>query len=139
MSSFTRASRDRLNVFPGTDGYRFRQYFDEPGLFASLSPYYDEQHYRFTVPEDRFEQVAELLTSYGYDPVIVEEVTPFVVAHKRFADHPRVLFKHAIERRRTEHYTLFLLSSREAVTEAVERGAVELSDLEGVTWGDAPP
>ena len=133
-SEFTRASRDRLNIFPEGDGYRFRAYFDEPGLFASIAPYYDEQSYRFEVPEDRFDRVAELLRSYGYEPVIVTDVTPFVVAFRRFREHPRVLFKHAVDQRRTERFTLFLLNSREAVTEAVAAGAVELRDLDDVRW-----
>lgn len=133
-SEFTRASHTRLNVFPSEEGYRFREYFDEPGLFASLKPFYDDEKYRFEVPKDRFDTVADLLKSYEYEPVIVEDPTPFVVAFKRFSDHPRVLFQHAVEQRRTDRYTLFLLNRRDAVTEAVEKGAIELSDLEDIEW-----
>lgn len=133
-SDFTRANRERLNVFPSDTGYRFRKFFDEPGLFASLQPFYDDASYRFEVPEGRFDQVADLLESYGYDTVVVEDVEPFVVAYRRFSDHPRVLFKHAVDQRRTERYTLFLLNSREAVATAVDRGAVELHELDNVTW-----
>lgn len=133
-SEFTRASRDRLNVFPSDDTYRFRAYFDEPGLFASLRPFYDDHEYRFEVPTERFDGIADLLQSYGYESVIVEDPTPFVVAYRRFRDHPRVLFKHAIERRRRDQFTLFLLNTRDAVTEAIEAGAIELRDLEDVSW-----
>lgn len=135
-SEFTRASRTRLNVFPADDRYRFREYFDEAGLFASLKPFYDEEHYRFEIPTDRFETVADLLQSYDYEPVIVEDPTPFVVAFKRFSDHPRVLFRHAIEQRRTERFTLFLLNTQAAVTKAVEKGAIELDELEDVSWSN---
>lgn len=133
-SEFTRASRTRLNVFPGNGSYRFRAYFEEPGLFASLKPFYEEEEYRFVVPADRFETVADLLRSYEYEPVIIDDPTPFVVAFKRFSDHPRVLFKHAIERRRTDRYTLFLLDTRQAVREAVDKGAIEISELDDVDW-----
>lgn len=133
-SEFTRANRDRLHVFPGDDGYRFRAYFDEPGLFATLRPFYDGEHYRFEVPAERFEKMADLLRSYGYEPVVVEDPTPFVVAYKRFRDHPRVLFQHAVERRRTDRFTLFLLDGRDAVEAAVEAGAIELAELDGVEW-----
>lgn len=133
-SEFTRASRTRLNVFPRDDIYRFRTYFDEPGLFASLKPFYEEDEYRFEVPSDRFDTVADLLRSYEYEPVIIDDPTPFVVAFKRFSDHPRVLFKHAIERRRTDRYTLFLLDSRQAVRDAVEKGAIEITDLDDGDW-----
>ncbi len=134
VSEFTRANRTRLNVFPKGDIYRFRMYFDEPGLFASLQPYYNKQEYRFEVPGDRFENVADLLRSYGYNPVVVEDVEPFVVAFKRFRDHPRVLFKNAIDERRTGRYTLFLLRDQESVRKAVEKGARQVRDLEGVSW-----
>ncbi len=134
MAEFHRADRTRLNVFPAGEAYRFRAYFDEPGLFATLRPFYDDEQYRFEVPADRFERIADLLREYEYEPVVVEDPTPFVVAHRRFRDHPRVLFRHAVDRRRTEHYTLFLLNAQEAVEAALEAGAVRLDDLDGITW-----
>ncbi|MFP4591530.1 MAG: hypothetical protein ACLFMX_03905 [Halobacteriales archaeon] len=134
MAEFHRADRTRLNVFPDGEVVRFRAYFDEPGLFASLRPFYDDRRYRFEVDRERFDRLADLLRGYGYEPVVVEDPTPFVVAHRRFRDHPKVLFRHAVERRRTDHYTLFLLNTREAVAEAIEAGAVAIDDLEGVEW-----
>lgn len=134
MSEFHRASRRRLNVFPDDDRYRFREYFDEPGLFASLAPFYVDDAYRFEVPESRFDSIADTLRAFGYEPVVVTDPTPFVVAHRRFRDHPKVLFQASIERRRTDRYTLFLLKDRASVEKAVEAGAIELADLEGVDW-----
>lgn len=134
MAEFHRADRTRLNVFPAGDAYRFRAFFDEAGLFATLRPFYDDDRYRFEVPADRFDRVADLLEEYGYEPVVVEDPTPFVVAHRRFRDHPRVLFRHAVERRRTDRYTLFLLNTRAAVEAAIEAGAEAIDDLEDVTW-----
>lgn len=134
MSEFHRANRTRLNVFPFDDEYRFRHYFEEPGLFASLAPFYEEEHYRFAVPQARFETVAELLRGHEYEPVVVEDPTPFVVAHRRFRDHPDVLFEGAVARDRTEQYTLFLLKDRESVTAATEAGAIPIAELEDVEW-----
>lgn len=131
---FHRADRTRLNAFPVGEHYRFRAYFDEPGLFATLAPFYDGSTYRFEVPRERFEAIAEVLRSHGYDPVVVEDPAPFVVAHRRFQDHPKVLFEAAVATRQTDRYTLFMLKDRAAVHEAVDAGAVELEDLDDVTW-----
>lgn len=134
MSEFHRASRTRVNVFPAGDRYRFREYFEETGLFATLAPYYDDDAYRFDVPEERFESVANALRSFDYEPVIVDDPTPFVVAHRRFRDHPRVLFRTSVERRRTDRYTLFLLKDRASVERAVDAGAITLDELDDINW-----
>lgn len=134
MAEFHPANLTRLNVFPADGAYRFRAYFDEPGLFATLAPHYDEDRYRFEVPDARFERVAETLRAYGYEPVVVEDPTPFVVGHRRFREHPSILFEAAVERRRTDDYTLFLLKDRASVAAALEAGAVALEALDGVEW-----
>lgn len=134
MSEFHRASRTRVNVFPTGDRYRFREYFEEPGLFATLAPYYDDDAYRFDVPSDRFDTVARSLRSFDYEPVVIEDPNPFVVAHRRFRDHPKVLFRTSVERRRTDHYTLFLLKDRASVDRALDEGAIALDELDDVTW-----
>lgn len=134
MSEFHRASRTRLNVFPIGDTYRFRAYFDEPGLFATLKPFYQSEDYRFEIPRDRFDRIAGLLREYGYEPVVIEDPTPFVVAFRRFAEHPPVLFRGAIDRRRTDRYTLFLLKDRESVDEAIEEGAIPIDALDDIEW-----
>lgn len=134
MSAFTPANRTRLNVFPSGDAYLFREYFDEDALFATLAPYYDDERYRFSVPRGRFEMVAERLKAHGYAPVVVDDPEPFVVAHRRFAEHPSILFESAVDRTRTDQFTLFLLKDQESVQEAIEAGAVAIEELDGIDW-----
>ncbi len=34
--------RQRINIFKLNDGYYFKHFFDDPGLFRELEPYYEK-------------------------------------------------------------------------------------------------
>jgi hypothetical protein len=39
--------RPRINIFKLGGAYYFKQFFDDPGLFRELEPYYEKEWYRF--------------------------------------------------------------------------------------------
>lgn len=133
MAAFHRASRERVNVFPIKDRFYFRRFFEDNAIFATLAPYYNDERYRFEIPPDRYETIANTLRSHEYEPVVVEDFTPFVVGQRRYSDHPRILFRSVVAQRSMKSYTLFLLKDRKSVEQAIDAGATPVSSLE-ISW-----
>lgn len=126
MAGFSRAGRERINVFPIGEEVRFRHYLSEDA-FAELREYYDRYEYRFSVPAHRFDRVRAVLERHGYDPVVVESVEPYTVVKQKYTDHPDVLFSAAVLHRSLERFNCFVLKDRESVERAVEGGATPIA------------
>ena len=129
MPSFD-VDREEILVFALDDTYLFKQYFEQDELFADLREYYNDEKYRFEVPEDAFEAVAERLEEHFYKPVVVEEVEPFCVVKRKYTDHPDVLFKTAVAKQASGDHTVFLLKDQLSVEQAIEQGATRLTDAD---------
>jgi hypothetical protein len=132
MSEFRRASHDRVNVFEVDGTYLFKHYFEGEDVFDRLEPYYNNQGYRFEVPEDAFPGLRTFLADNGYGLVVVDAVEEFVVAVRQYTAHPDNIFKESVVQRRTGDYNCFLMTDQDAVAAAVADGATRLTatDLE---------
>jgi hypothetical protein len=127
MPSFD-VDRERINLFAVDDRYLFKQYFEEDDLFAELRRYYNEDDYRFEVPQERFDEIRNILQEYFYDPVVVDEPEQFCVVYPKYSDHPDVLFKASVLQRSTGDHHVFLMKDELSVDQAVNNGAERLSD-----------
>ncbi|EMA39158.1 hypothetical protein [Halobiforma nitratireducens] len=122
--------REQINVFAVGDRYLFKQYFDEDAVFDALRPYYNEDDYRFEVPEDAFADVQEILEDHFYEPVVIQDLEPFCVVHPKYTEHPSVLFKASVLQRSHGDRHVFLLKDQLSVEQAVNNGATALAETD---------
>lgn len=117
----------RIYCFDIGDDYVFRHYFDHTDLFDQLREYYDGENYRFEVPADAFEDVRSLLTEYGYEPVVADELEPYCVVKEQYTPHAEILKRSVIHWSR-DGYNFFLLRDPQAVEYAIEQGAQRIEE-----------
>ena len=127
MPSFD-VDREQVNLFRVEDRYLFKQYFEQDDLFAKLRRYYNEDDYRFEVPQEDIADVQDLLEAYFYAPHIVDEPEDFCVVHRKYVEHPDVLFKASVLQRSQGDYHVFLMKDELSVDQAVHNGAARLED-----------
>lgn len=120
--------RTQINVFHIDEQYLFKQYFDQDAVFTELQRYYNEDDYRFEVPEDAFTEVQEVLSDHFFDPVVVDDLEPFCVVYPKYTDHPDVLFKASVLQQSQGGYHIFLMKDQLSVEQAVNNGATRLAE-----------
>lgn len=125
------ASRERVTVFHVGDEYLFATYFGRSDVFGELREYYDDEQYHFAVPDAEFDDVAETLRTYGYEPRVVEDVEPYCVVKERYEPHADILRESVAHWQRRGH-NFFLMSDERAVEAALEQGATRVSETEFV-------
>lgn len=118
-----------LYVFEVNDRYLFKQYLDAPELFDALRDFYVRDEYRFEVPADEFDAVAERLRDHGFEPTVVEDPEPFCVCIGQYEKHADILRESVANWTRREH-RFFLMRSPFAVEQAVGQGATLVADTE---------
>lgn len=130
MTAFRRASHERVNAFFVDGMYLFKNYFQEQEIFDRLKQYYNNQHYRFEVPADDFDDVRDLLADHGYGLVHVETLSEFVVVVKKYTKHPEDIFKKSVMQRSADGYNCFLMTDQEAVERAIQEEAIGLMETD---------
>lgn len=118
--------RTEINLFEIEGRYLFKHYFEQDELFAELRRYYNEADYRFEVPPDAFDEVQDLLHDQFYEPMVVDDLERFCVVHRKYAEHPDVLFKASVLQRTQGDYHVFLMKDQLSVEQAVNSGADRL-------------
>ena len=121
---------DPVPLFLVEGTYYFKYYFEDRAVFDELSRYYNEGDYRFEVPADALDTVVAVLERAGKTPRPLERFDDYVVAKKKYTDHPDVLFKRSVLRDDDGGYNLFLMQDRAAVDAAVTSGGVPLGDTQ---------
>jgi hypothetical protein len=127
MAEFRRAGDERVNVFEVDETYLFKHYFEGEDVFDRLKQYYNNQHYRFEVPPDKFEDMRSFLADYGYGLVIVDAIDEFVVVVEKYTTHPENIFKQSVIQRSVDGYNCFLLTDQAAVEQATREHATRLT------------
>jgi hypothetical protein len=130
MPSFD-VDREEILVFPIDEEYLFTHYFERTDVFEDLSDYYNGDAYRFEVPADEYESVAERLREAYYEPVVVEDYEPYCVVIEKYSEHADILRQSVLNWERRGH-RFFLLKSELAVKEALEQGATKLEETDMV-------
>jgi hypothetical protein len=123
------ADREPLHCFELEGEVLFKHYFDHTDLFEALQPYYDDDNYRFAVPADKFEEVAQTLSDYWYEPVIVDDPAEFVVVKEQYTEHADILRDSVANWTRRGH-NFFLMKDPLAVEAAVEQGATRVAETD---------
>jgi hypothetical protein len=126
---FQRAGHERINAFAIDDYYLFAHYFEGDEVFARLGRYYNNQQYRFEVPARDFKSIQSFVAKHDYALVAVDEasIPEFVVAVRKYTAHPDNIFKASVIHRASEKYNCFLMTDQDAVEQAVEAGALRLT------------
>lgn len=130
MAGFRRATEEVVHVFEVDGRYLFKQYFDDEAVFARLREFYDQQHYRFDVPPQRFDDVRDVLGEHGYGLVEVDPLDEFVVVVRQYTAHPDDIFKSAVCQRRKDRFNFFVLTDLDAVERATAGGATRLAETD---------
>lgn len=121
----------RVYVFEVEDTYLFKQYFTLNEIFDELREYYNGEEYRFEVPVEDFSAVADVLESYAYEPVFVEDFEEFCVVKEEYTAHAEIL-RNAVLNWSRDGYNFFVMKNLRAVDEAVEQGATRIDETEFV-------
>ena len=122
---------EELTVFEVDDEYLFSQYFDQQDVFEDLRDYYNDDAYRFEVPEDEFNSVRERLEDAYFDPVVATDLDPYCVVIDKYDEHAEIL-KQSVANWERSGNRFFLMKDELAVKEAVERGATRISETDFV-------
>lgn len=120
---------DPIYVFEVDETYLFAEYFEHEDLFAELRDYYNDDQYRFEVPESEFDDVRELLDDYFYEPVLVDEIEAFCVVKEQYTEHADIL-RNAVEHWSRDDHLFFLMKDPLAVDQAVEEGAQRVAETD---------
>ena len=130
MTSSDDASGRPVYVFPLDRTYVFKRYFGENDCFDALSGFYDGDEYRFEVPEREWDEAAETLREYGYDPQVVEDAEEFVVVKEEYTKHADIL-KNSVENWSRRGYNFFLMKDPLSAERAVqEHGATPATETD---------
>lgn len=124
---------ERITVFRIDDEYLFAHYFDRQDIFDDLSEYYNDDAYRFEVPEAEFDNVRERLADAYFEPVVVDrdDFDAYCVVKEKYTEHAEILRESVVHWERRGHL-FFLMKNELAVEEALERGATRLADTDFV-------
>ena len=130
MAEFRRTGDEQVNVFEVDETYLFKHYFDGADVFNRLKRYYNNQHYRFEVPPDEFEELRSFLADQGYGLVVVDAIEEFVVVVKKYTSHPENIFKQSVIQRSVDGHNCFLLTDQAAVEQATREHATRLTETD---------
>ena len=115
--------RVRINIFKIGGAYYFKHFFDDPALFEMLQPYYEKARYRFrmnTAAERN--KVMKLLDNNGYDPIVIEDATPYTVEVNRYEKYGELL-RNAVENHLSGDRMILVMKDMASVEQAVIYGA----------------
>ena len=130
MTSSDDASGRPVYVFLLDRDYVFKRYFGQNDCFDALSEFYDGEEYRFEVPEREWEQAADTLGDYGYEPEVVEDAEAFVVVKEQYTKHAEIL-KNSVENWTRRGFNFFLMKDPLSVERAVqEHGATPAAETD---------
>jgi len=123
------SDREPIYVFNIDESYLFTHYFARTDIFSELQFYYNDEEYRFEIPEDDFPRVLELLEENHYKPIRVEDIAEFAVVKEQSSEYADILRNSVLHWSR-DGYNFFVMQSPETVEQAVQQGASRLEDTD---------
>lgn len=122
--------REEINVFEVNDTYLFKQYFDNSDVFDELRQYYNQDAYRFELPDQAtVQQVDATLADYFYTLDVVDDIEAYCVVVERGKDYSDILRNAVVQFDRRQHH-VFLMKDQLSVDQAVEHGATPLEQTD---------
>ena len=123
------ADREEITAFKVSDTYLFKQYFDQDEEFDALKLYYNNDKYRFEVPEDELDDAQQILDKYFFDLRIEDDWHSYCVVMEQGDDYSDVL-RNSILKRHHNNNIVILVKDLLSVEQAVEQGARRLSEAD---------
>lgn len=121
-------SRKKINIFTIGKQYCFKQFFDDKGIFQSLSDYYNDSKYRFECnTTDELDNIMSILIQAGFEPIIIKDFQTFLVKIDRFKKYG-IILKNSIEQTELGSDRIFLMKDDLSVEQAIEDGAEPFTD-----------
>lgn len=121
--------RQEITVFEVDDTYLFKEYFDRDDVFDAIKTYYNNDKYRFEVPEDKLDTAQQILDEYFFDLRIEDDLHNYCVVMEQGEDYSDVLRNSVVTRRRGSS-VVFLMKDLLSVEQAVEHGGRRLSETD---------
>lgn len=122
---------ESILVFHVGDEYLFSHFFDRTDVFEALSDYYNEDAYRFEVPDDDFDDVRDLLAEEYFELVVVDDLEPYCVVKETYTKHADIL-RNSVANWERDGHLFFLMKDDLSVLEAEEQGATRITETEFV-------
>lgn len=128
--------KEEITAFDLGDTYILKTYFDEDPVFNQLQKYYNEDKYRFEVPDNNLETVEQLLDKYYYKLRVTDDFEDYCVVAEKGTDSSDILRNSVIRKQRAQHEILVMkdeLSVKQAVeqgAERIEKSGIQEEDLE---------
>jgi len=114
--------KEEITAFDLGDTYILKTYFDEDRVFNQLQKYYNEDKYRFEVPDSDLETVEQLLDKYYYKLRVTDDFEDYCVVAEKGTDSSDILRNSVIRKQRAQH-EIFVMKDELSVKQAVEQGA----------------
>ncbi len=124
------AQQDMIPLFEIEGTYYFKHYFEDDDIFNRLTQFYDNDEYRFEVPENDLETVGNILQDGNKTPRLIDDPDEYVVVRQKYTRHPDILFKQSVLKRDTPDNNLFLMKDKTAVEAAITNGATALAETD---------
>jgi hypothetical protein len=118
--------RVRINIFKIGGAYYFKHFFNDPGLFEELQPYYEKARYGFrmnTAAERN--KVMKLLDNNGYDPTVIEDATPYMVEVNRYEKYGDLL-RNTVDNYPKGDRMILIMKDEASVEQALMNGAKKI-------------
>jgi len=116
---------EEITAFDTGDNYIFKTYFDENQLFKQLETHYNEDKYRFEIPDNDLTQVRQLLEEYYYELTVTDDVEDYCVVVEKKADSSDIL-RNSVMRKRKGQHEILVMKDELSKEQAIEKGAVSL-------------
>lgn len=127
-SGKSRGVAECINAIRVNNLYLFKYYFAQDEVFRPIRRYYNDDAYRFEVPNKAFPDVQDFLQNYCYRLTVVDEPEQYCVVKPRHTKHPEVLFNASVLQQTYGRYHVFLMQDQRAVHQALDQGATPLTD-----------
>ncbi len=108
--------------------YVFKHFFSEREVYDELSDFYNRRNYRFEcqTEEDKDKSI-EILEKYGFEVVVVEDYSEYVVKIHKFKKHSAIL-RESVANEYLGEDRIFLMKDKFSVERALSEGAEQYSN-----------
>ena len=120
---------EEITAFEIGDTYIFKKYFDEDQLFKQMETNYNEDKYRFEIPESDLKQVRQTLDKYYYELEVADSINDYCVVVDKKSKSANTLRNSVMRKHRGQHEIL-IMKNKLSKEQSLEKDAVSLQKSE---------
>jgi len=120
---------EEITAFEIGDTYIFKKYFDEDQLFKQMETYYNEDKYRFEIPESDLKQVRQTLDKYYYELEVADSINDYCVVVDKKSKSASTL-KNSVMRKHRGQHEILIMKNKLSKEQSLEKDAVSLQKSE---------